>query len=105
MRYQFGKAVIKLKPLFACDVCGKQETGDTVTLEVERFESFAELVGPISKAENRARDMPIGWRSYNGDKRNGYATRFMCEACKQAHDAKPEAVTRRIVEGDNAWPG
>jgi len=94
MQFSFGKATIKLLPLFACDKCRKQQTGDTVTLEVTRFECLAGLVAPISKAENRARDMPIGWASYGGDKRNGYRTRFYCEICKEIHE-KESAEKRR----------
>lgn len=94
MQFSFGKATIKLLSLFACDKCRKQQTGDTVRLEIDRFECLAELVAPISKAENRARDMPIGWASYGGDKRNGYRTRFYCEICKELHE-KESAEKRR----------
>jgi hypothetical protein len=96
MQFSFGKATIKLLSLFACDKCGKQQTGDTVTLEIARFECLAELVAPISKAENRARDMPIGWASYGGDKRNGYRTRFYCGACSAKHEA--ESAEKREAE-------
>ena len=96
MQFSFGKATIKLLPLFACDKCRKQQTGDTVRLEVERFESLAELVAPISQAENRAQDMPIGWASYSGDKRNGYRRRFLCGACSDTHEK--EAAERRKAE-------
>jgi hypothetical protein len=88
----FGKASIRLVCSFTCDRCHTKEKGDTIAIEVGRFESLAELVGAIAKEPQRAANMPIGWASYYGSKR----TLFYCGVCSAKHEA--ESAEKRRAE-------
>jgi hypothetical protein len=77
MDFLRGKASLRLLSLYTCDDCRGTQTGDSVTIEIAAFTNLLDLVDMIHKKPNRAQDMPVGWASYAGPKRNHYR----CAAC------------------------
>jgi|LakMenE18May11ns_1017448.scaffolds.fasta_scaffold9387783_2 hypothetical protein len=79
MDFLYGKATIRLKTLFECEHCPSEQAGDTVTIEVSEFTDASELADEIKNTPNRAQNMPVGWSSYGGPKRDYY----LCPKCKE----------------------
>jgi hypothetical protein len=79
MDFVWGKASVKLLSLYTCDDCHSRQAGDSVSIEVEAFSNMRDLTDVIHKTPNRAQNMPVGWSSSSGPKRNHYR----CPVCLQ----------------------
>ena len=72
--YDRIKASIKIKQVYTCSLCTKQELGDTRRLEIVTH-SPELLKFKLDNIPLKAHYMPVGWA-------NSFDTGFVCQKCK-----------------------